>query len=306
MRVLVVSNPASGRGKGPRVADEASAMLMRAGMGATRLDVNRDDKAAFLESLRAAAGAHDVVVIAGGDGTVHFALPALLGARAALYHLPLGTENLFSREFEMRREHDALLRAITRQRRVPMDIATLTREDGSVRHFAIMCSVGPDAGVIERLAATRRGAISHLSYTMPVLREVVKPRVATMRVEVDGKPLVVDGTGMLVVANTRQYALRIDHAHRASANDGLLDVVFMPASGGVDALLWTLRSRLRERHDADGSMYATGTNVRVTTADARAVYQLDGEHGGHAAQGALTFGVLPGAISVLDAREVAT
>jgi diacylglycerol kinase family enzyme len=125
-----------------------------------------------------------------------------------------------------------------------------------------------------------------------------------MRVEVDGKPVVIDGTGMLVVANTRQYALRIDHAHRASASDGLLDVVFMPATGGIDALLWTLRSRLRERHDADGSIYATGTSVRVTTDDARAVYQLDGEHGGHAAQGPLTFGVLPGALTVLDAREV--
>ncbi len=303
MRVVVVCNPASGRGKGPRVADEAIGALTRGGVAASRLDVNRSEPVAFLDSLRIAAQDHDVVVIAGGDGTVHFSLPALIGARAALYHLPLGTENLFSREFAMRRGHDALLRAVTRQRRVRMDIATLTRDGGPVRHFAIMCSVGPDAGVIERLAATRQGAISHLSYTMPVLREVVRPRVATMRVEVDGKPLVVDGTGMLVIANTRQYALRIDHAHRASASDGLLDVVFMPATGGVDALLWTLRSRLRERHDADGSVYATGTNVRVTTADARAVYQLDGEHGGHAAHGPLTFGVLPGAITVLDARE---
>ncbi len=306
MRVVVVCNPASGRGKGPRVADEAIGVLTRGGMMTSRLDVNRSEPAAFLDSLRVAAQHHDVVVIAGGDGTVHFSLPALIGARAALYHLPLGTENLFSREFAMRREYDTLLRAVTRQRRARMDIATLTRDGGPVRHFAIMCSVGPDAGVIERLAATRHGTISHLSYTMPVLREVVRPRVATMRVEVDGKPLVVDGTGMLVIANTRQYALRIDHAHRASASDGLLDVVFMPATGGVDALLWTLRSRLRERHDADGSVYATGTNVRVTTADARAVYQLDGEHGGHAAHGPLTFGVLPGAITVLDAREETT
>jgi diacylglycerol kinase (ATP) len=304
MRVLVVCNPASGRGKGPRVAAETVAVLTRAGMTAAQLDVDRRDAAAFLAQLHDAAQVHDIIVIAGGDGTVHFALPALIGARGALYHLPMGTENLFSREFGMRRAHDTLLRAITRSTRLPMDIATLQRGDGAVRHFAIMCSVGPDAGVIERLAAARTGAISHLSYTMPVLREVVKPRVATMRVEVDGKPVVIDGTGMLVVANTRQYALRIDHAHRASASDGLLDVVFMPATGGIDALLWTLRSRLRERHDADGSIYATGTSVRVTTDDARAVYQLDGEHGGHAAQGPLTFGVLPGALTVLDAREV--
>jgi hypothetical protein len=133
---------------------------------------------------------------------------------------------------------------------------------------------------------------------------VIQPRIRgrggllARRVPVDEDGILWQGDRVPVgLADARQPGLE-------PSSDGLLDVVFMPANGGIDALLWTLRSRLRERHDADGSIYATGTSVRVTTDDARAVYQLDGEHGGHAAQGPLTFGVLPGALTVLDAREV--
>jgi len=304
MRVLVVCNSASGRGRGPRVVADALTALSREDHSTTRLDVNRADPAGFLQQLHDATREHDVTVIAGGDGTVHFSLPALLHASCALYHLPLGTENLFSREFAMQRDSSTLLAALRRNRRVTTDVAVLKRSDNTTRHFAIMCSVGPDAGVIERMSATRKGTITHLSYTMPVLREVARPRVATLSIEVDGKPLVTEQTGMLVVANTRQYAMRIDHAHRASPLDGLLDVVFMPAASGIDAMFWTLRSRLRERHDADGSIYATGKHIRVTSVDARSVYQIDGEHGGHASHGPLEFSILPGALTILDAREL--
>lgn len=303
MRVLVVCNSAAGKGRGPRIIAGTLSALTAAGHTTTRLDVDRADPAGFLARLHDATKAHDLCIIAGGDGTVHFSLPALLHSSCALYHFPLGTENLFSREFAMQARADALLAALRRDRRIAIDVGTLTRESSPPRHFAIMCSVGPDAGVIHTLSAARTGAISHLSYTMPVLRELTRPRVATLSVDVDDKPLVVARTGMLVIANMRQYALRIDHAHRASACDGLLDIVFMPASTGIDALLWTLRSRLRERHDADGSIYATGTRVRVTSEDARSVYQIDGEPGGHASQGTLTFGLLPRALTVLDARE---
>ena len=73
-------NSASGRGRGPRVVADALTALSREDHSTTRLDVNRADPAGFLQQLHDATREHDVTVIAGGDGTVHFSLPALLHA----------------------------------------------------------------------------------------------------------------------------------------------------------------------------------------------------------------------------------
>src|SRR5678815_1398252 len=92
--------------------------------------------------------------------------------------------------------------------------------------FVLMCSLGPDASVMRRLDEARRGPISHLSYIRPILAELRDPCLPRVTIEVDGKRVVDGQTGMVVIANSRQYAIRIDPAYKASMTDGLLDMVF--------------------------------------------------------------------------------
>jgi diacylglycerol kinase (ATP) len=296
------------------VAAQILDALASAGHEAQRLDIDRAASSQFVATLHAAATSADVVVIAGGDGTVHHALPALVDASAAVYHYPMGTENLFAREFAMRASVERLRSAIDVFNVQPLDVGIVSFR-GAARPFAIMCSIGPDAGVVDRISAMRQGSISHLSYTMPIVRELASPRIARMSIEVDGVQLVRDRMGMLVVANARQYALRMDPAHRAVTHDGLLDVTFLPATSGMGAALWLARSRLRERHDLDGSTYAQGSMIRVSTSDPRAVMQIDGEAAGAIARARsgdddeatqIEFTIKPAALRVLDCRVGAT
>jgi len=303
MSVLVVYNPKSGRGRGLRVAASVADHLRERGLGVISASI-RDQWRDLLDGAR-------VIVAAGGDGTVHAVASMLLDTGKPIYQCPLGTENLFAREFGMSRDPEAIGDAIERDRTRRVDVGMCNG-----RPFVIMCSVGCDANVIHRLDRVRNGAISHMSYAMPIVREVARPAVPRMQVSVDGRVVVNDARGQLVVANSRQYATRIDPARDARVDDGLLDVVFMPHSTVLGAVIHGARSRMRIR-DGRGVVRERGVEIRVESVGGEAVYQFDGEASGKPAgefNGSLASGLaarerLPleisvraGALTILDGK----
>ncbi len=268
MDIAVLHNHRSGRGAGADAARSLENALRGAGHGVRTLEAEREMNGRLTEQLRSA----DLLVVAGGDGTVHYAADAAIAAGVPVYHYPMGTENLFAREFGMSPNPRALLRAVGAWNVRNVDVG---RANG--RPFLIMLSIGPDAGVIARLAKDRRGPISHWSYLRPILAEIRSPSLTPLTVEVDGQEVVSGRTGLLVVGNSRQYALRVDPAARADVDDGLLDVVFLPASTALGVLWWVIKSRLRLHLRDPRAVYRRGREVRIGPGGALPAVQADGE-----------------------------
>lgn len=315
MRVAVLINPTSGRGRGAMLGPLIADALKAEGHEPRVAQVGRS---APVEALYWALDEADVAVIAGGDGTLHHATPMILQFGAAIYHFPLGTENLFARRFGMRADISTLTCAIAHGARTRADVATVTMHtpvkggaangEGFRRHALLMMGIGPDGGIVRAIAATRTGPISHATYLLPSLGQFMRPMLPTLSVTVDGVSLLEKRRGWLIVANCREYGGRLDPCPAASMHDGLLDVAFFPASNGVSATLWAARARTRTSrwplpvHGA--SVIATGRLVRVQSAEADPAWQIDGEHGEHLS-GAMdaTIGVIPDALSVLVPRR---
>jgi len=309
LRVVILSNPASGRGRGAAMAVAVGTTLSQGGHQAVPLVLAGESPEAFQRHLRAALADADLLVVVGGDGTVHHALSAALHAAVPLYHVPLGTENLFARQFRMDRRPETLAAALRARRTLDVDVGLATVRSGNgpaavPKPFVLMCSLGPDASVVRRLALVRSGPISHLSYIRPIMAELMSPWIPRVTVEVDGERLVDGRRGMVVVANSRQYAVRIDPACDASMSDGLLDVVFLPSTGGARAGAWLLSARLRRHRRNSTLIYRQGRSIRVTTDDPSPSYQVDGESGQTDGAGIdLGFTVNPQALRVLAPGE---
>ncbi len=296
MRVLLLNNPNSGRGTGAAMALALEAQLREHGHSVLPLPAGPGlDPAVFTDALTRS----DLLVIAGGDGTLHHALPAIIQTGIRFYHYPLGTENLFSREFGMDQRADTLLRAIQRARVRVCDAGLCNG-----RPFSLMVGVGFDAGVVERLAATRSSGTTRAEYCRHAVHELLSPRVPRLTVLVDGHTVVPGTPGMLIVANSRQYAARLDPARQANMSDGLLDVVFYPHTNAAQLAGWLLATAAGSHTDADGLISATGERVRVEM-DEPGPHQIDGEAAGTSpaigASGAFGFDirVLPGVLNVL-------
>lgn len=291
MDVLVIANARSGTGAGARAAARIREHLESAGK-------HRVDVVNVGEELEQRAAACGAIVIAGGDGSVHHAAVLAVRTGKPLYHFPCGNENLFAREFGVKRSLPQLATAVDEMRVRKVDLASV-RGGG---HFVLMASFGCDASVVHRLHAVRSKATGHWAYVRPVLKELRRPCFPSLKVEGDGKGIVDGQQGLLVVANSRQYALRIDPARDASMTDGMLDVVFLPCRSVAAAVMRGVGCRLRL--SGRGVVRARVRSVRVTACDGAVPYQVDGEApvrwgDGGMLQGTMEVGVDAGKLPVL-------
>lgn len=268
-------NPVSGRGRSAEAAERTRCALIERGHEAVTIASRLEPTSAWLDPALSGAS---LLVVAGGDGAVRMAAPAAARQDTPVYHLPLGTENLFAREFGMNAAIDTLFRAIEewRIRRVDVGLA-------NGRWFLLMASVGFDAEVVHTLAASRGKSISHLTYIKPVIKTMRTWSPPRLSIEVDGQPLVAERRGMAVIANARQYGWRIDPAARADMADGLLDVVFMPAESLASVIGWVARCRLRRQYEHHSHIARRGTSV-VVRCEQPLHYQLDGDPPGLACE----------------------
>lgn len=285
----IVYNRGSGRGKAERIAARFERALVAAGI------------TAHLRPVRGASpNGHtpDLLVLVGGDGTVLHAIDDAIAFGAPVYHVPLGNENLFAREFGMTREPGDLLRAIGRWSIDRIDVGVVRGAGGGSRRFSIMLSVGPDASVIHRMERHGRSAAGHLAYLEPVGEEVSDPCLAAVTARVDGRLVVDRESGVVIVANQRHYAMGVDPARHADPRDGLLDLVFMPAGGINEVIRAAAWARIRRLGHLPGVRVVRGREVEVDAPGGLA--QVDGE-ALHLAM-AYRIGVEAGALAVLTAR----
>lgn len=290
--VTVLHNAASGVGGRGHVAATISEALTQAGHTPRVLSLKGEVDHGPID-LNAVVKLSDVLVIAGGDGTVHHSLGALMTGPAPVYHFPLGTENLFSREFASNRTPETLVAAIDRWDVRACDVGVCNG-----RPFAIMMSIGFDACVVERVAAGRRGGITKAAYVRAGLQELIRPRTPKLTVDVDGRRIVDDRPGMLVIANSRQYAARLDPARDASMYDGQLDVVFYPHATRLGLVRWLLATAVGVHTRMRGLVVAKGREIAIKSNEPFP-HQMDGEAAGVAET--FSISVAPGAIRVLGA-----
>ena len=85
----------------------------------------------------------------------------------------------------------------------------------------------------------------------------------------------IQAAGQLIIANSRQYALRLNPARAANPSDGLLDTVVLPAHGGWNMVAWALRLALSPGGIA-GAWTARGPAWRVQF-DHPTLIQADGD-----------------------------
>ncbi|MEI6474459.1 MAG: diacylglycerol kinase family protein [Planctomycetota bacterium] len=305
MRVAVIANPASGRGRSLAAADRICSALAARGIVPTRLPL--DASSADLES--ACIGALAIVAV-GGDGTVRSVSARVAGGSIPLAIVPAGTENLAAREFGFQCSPAALADRILAQRQRSVDLGVIRRAGLPDHAFLVMVSAGFDADVVAALAARRRGPVTYLTYLLPILA-LLRHWQAPGFVAETGEQSVhgvhgaapadrIEAKGQLIIANARQYALRLNPSRVADPADGLLDAVVLPARGGWSMVRWAIRLALT-RGAVLGAWSAQGLAWRIRF-DRPTLIQADGDSiaGGPVVQ--MEVGLRPGALRMIDMR----
>jgi len=298
---LIIANPKAGQGDKRAALDRAVEVLRDAGWHVSTRVTEAAGHARELAREAAAAGI-DIVVAAGGDGTVNEITDALAGTRVALAVLPAGTGNVLAAQLGLigtptalhRRDLPAAAALLTEGVIHPVDVG-LAEAGGRRRHFLLWAGVGFDAEVVYRLenegrALKRRlgvGAAGILGLQAVARSDAVEAVVETE--DWRGQAELF----MAVVANIPLYAGILDIAEELRLDDGLLDLVLFEGAAAVD--------KLRHFQTVVTGIAGVGRSsipcrqVRIITRQPMRLH-LDAEPFGHTP---VTITALPGAMQLL-------
>lgn len=135
------------------------------------------------EIVRAGLGdGFDLVVAAGGDGTVSSVFDGLYGSSIPLGIIPTGTGNLIAREFNIPTELDDAVALITgKPRSMRIDAMRIGK-----RVYVLNAGVGISAAIIAGTTRKSKRRLGRLAYFATALK-IFRFRPSSLEVTVDGK-----------------------------------------------------------------------------------------------------------------------
>ena len=224
MRATLIHNPTAG-------SAQPSAETLMGWLRAAGYDVRyaSSKRKAYADALEDPG---DLVVAAGGDGTVTKVARRLVGQDVPLAILPIGTANNIATTLGISGAPDAIIRALPTAQRRWLDVGTARGPWGESR-FIESAGVGLFASMLEhaeRLAESRaHGATGDDSFANSVrgARKLLAAQPARFcRIEADGDDL--SGRYALAVAmNIKRIGSTLEIAPDADAEDGKLDLVLL-------------------------------------------------------------------------------
>ncbi len=233
-RVVLLLNPASGRGRASVAAPVAVTRLQERGLDVVQV-VGSDAADAAVRLRAAIAEAPTAGVIScGGDGTVNLCLQVLAGTDLPLGIIPAGTGNDIATVLGMPKDAalaaDVIAEALASGRRRLVDAGKAVSADGVDRWFLGVLSSGFDSSVNER-ANVMTWPTGQARYLRAILAElrVFTPVPYTMVVDEGlATELREEKNGMLVaVGNGTSYGGGMKVCPGALIDDGRLSLIFL-------------------------------------------------------------------------------
>ena len=223
-------------------------------------------------SVDRAAAEYDVLIAAGGDGTVSTVAAAAVRTGRMFGVLPCGTLNHFARDAGIPRDLEAAAAVIARGHTRDFDVGVVND-----RVFVNNASLGAYPRMIwARSRARERGLPRPLAMTMAVARTWFDLRSVTARLSVDGRELV-RRTPFIFVGNSAYDVSGTDIGTRPCMTDGGLSLYMAPRFGRVDALMlpFHIFFGTLEKHERFEALQAA--SIVIDLPRPRVSVALDGE-----------------------------
>lgn len=210
-------NPSSGRGAGAKQLDRLRIAASRRGAG---LAVSRSAGDLVHQARRAAMDGVERLLVAGGDGTMHWAIQGLVGTSCALAPIPLGSGNDLAGSLGVPRDLDAAIERGLAAPIRPIDLLN-TGDFVSVSY----AGVGFDSEVT-RVANQIQRLRGPMIYAWAVIKTLKDFKPPVLTVEHDHGRF--EGRAMFAVLNNLpRLGGGMKMAPDAVIDDGLLELVIV-------------------------------------------------------------------------------
>jgi diacylglycerol kinase (ATP) len=286
-RIAIVYNPSAGglRGSKRTRLDAAIEAFRRAGRDVELFPTTGPNMAGELGCVAIDKG-FNLLLAAGGDGTINEVLNGIVGSKIAFGVLPAGTANVLAKEIGLAcrpdRAASELLDAVTL--RVPVGKAELA--DSPPRYFLMMAGVGLDARIVHELDLTLKRKLGKLAYWHGGFSQMGRD-MPKLRIVADGVERVAS---FALLARVRNYGGDFEIARNVRLTDTDFEVVIYERHGWLAYLTFFSGVIFNRLGKLSGVTIVRAKRATLTpVSDAPVHVQADGE----------AIGLLPGVISVV-------
>ena len=281
LKARLIYNPTSGQELMKRHVGEVLDILEGFGYESSAFQTTPEKNSARNEAERAAKAGFDLVIAAGGDGTINEVVNGIapLKHRPKMAIIPTGTTNDFARALKIPRGNPvAAAKVIGKNQMVKMDIGR-ARNDTYFINIAAAGSLTELTDSVPSQLKTTFGYLAYLAKGAELL-----PQVSKVPVKITHDEGVFDGeASMIFAAITNSVGGFEQIAPDAKLDDGLFTLIIVKTANLLH-LLSLIRLLLSGKHIYDKRIEYIKTSKIVIEpqSDKRMMINLDGEYGGDA------------------------
>lgn len=241
----------------------------------------------------------DMIIVAGGDGTVRAVAEAMQESDVALALLPSGTGNLLARNLKLTLddlEHSIHSAFTGDDRAIDLGMIEIRRADNSVdRHaYLVMAGLGLDAQMLANTDEELKAKVGWLAYVKAIGIALKDKNELRIRYKLDDGPSKRLRAHTVIVGNCGTLQANVLLLPDAAVDDGQLDIVLLRPEGFVNwvqvltKIIWEngvlSRTKLGRRlrtDEVDSLNYIKGARFTLTV-ERPELIELDGDEFGEA------------------------
>ncbi|MES2308775.1 MAG: diacylglycerol kinase family protein [Verrucomicrobiota bacterium] len=225
------------------------------------------------KALEAVKKNYDIVVAAGGDGTINEVVQGIKGSSAILGILPVGTINVFASELKIPNNLQEAWNVILAGKTKAVDLP-----NANGHSFVQLAGVGLDAKVVKKTTWESKKKFGPLSYLLTLFK-VASRKHPKLRIE------TLEGirykTRFMLVGNGRFYGGPLQVFRKAELSDGLMDVCLFDKVDYISLIRYGNGIVWGDHTTMEDVTYFQTKGFSVTSKKKRVPLEVDGEWTGY-------------------------
>jgi len=236
----------------------------------------------------------DLILVAGGDGTINEAVNGMVHSDVPLGILPAGTANVLANELGIGRSMEQAAASLADSLKERVALGLLSSETTrSGRHFLLMAGAGLDADIVYHLNSRLKAAVGKAAYWIGGFSKLGR-RIPEFTVRAEGREY---RASFALVSRVRNYGGDLEIAPSISLLDDEFEIVLFEGESSFGFLGYMLAVTVRRHRAMRGITILRTRQVEFAAPEGAEIHvQVDGEYAG-LAPACVT--LLPNALTLL-------
>jgi len=272
-KLLFIFNPTAGRGRIKNKLFEIIDLFAKHGFRVSVYPTQRKgDATTFLHEDE---NSYDMLVCAGGDGTLNEVVSGLVSAGKSLPigYIPAGSMNDVGHSFKISRNIMSAVDNILTGKPYAMDIGKFNNS-----YFIYVAAFGAFTDIPYTTSQKNKNAIGNLSYYLEGIKKLSELKEKHVKIKYDDK--VLEGKFLVGLITNSLYigGFKNVNYEKTSLNDGLLEALFIKMPKNIYDLQLIVTALLSYKIEPAFMYYIQTAKLEISSDYME--WTLDGEYGG--------------------------